>query len=152
MDFGLYGVLLTGGLITIFIAVLIGGALVLFHDQSAEEQRFCWHQLVKNSFHISVIDSAGLTRTVDIHYNSKALTPKYTIKGERRIQIRLPDKMTRKEFFEFAATLQGIDESLTLIIRGINQERLLNEFKFSAEDISSYRDFKRHLLLKALRT
>ena len=132
--------------------IMFAGMWWLVHDQAVDEHRFSWHQLVKNSFHISIIDKEGKSHSADIHYNAKTDKPTYRTKKERRLQIYLPEGFTRKQFFGFAAGIKDIDGELSSVIRSMKEERLIEEFEFTKDDINSYREFKRYFLLKALRS
>lgn len=152
MDITLFNVILTGGLMCVIFLIMFGGIWWLIHDQPINEERFSWHQLVKNSFHVSIIDKDGKSHTADIHYNVKTDKATCRTKKERRLQIYLPEGFTRKEFFDFAGGLNDIDGTLRAVIRSVKEEKLIEEFGFSKADVSTYREFKRYLLLKALRS
>lgn len=143
--------LLTLGVMSIIVIFMLAVGWFFVRVKPADSHRFSWHQLVKDSFHISVIDRSGREHTVDIHYNVTEGAPGYKILSDRRLQIHLPIGFTRTEFFEFVSTIMDVDGYHFAIINGIRQEKLLSNFHFSHDDISIYRDFKRHLLLKALK-
>lgn len=142
--------MLNGIVVLIMLGCIIGAIWIFVYDRSAD-QRFSWHQLVKNSFHIVVICLNGKEYTLDIHYNCKAQAPVYKLKGQRGLALYLPTGFTRQQFLDYVNGLTGIDDQLLKVIRSIRNESILKECKFTHEDISTYRDFKRHLLLKALR-
>lgn len=143
--------LLTITVMVIVFVVMVAGVLIFIYDHSATQRRFNWHQLVKDSFSVTITDLEGKSYTLDIHYNCKSQIPVYKIKGTKSLSIHLPVGFSRNQFFELVNSISGIDNQLLLIVTGIRYERVLKECLFSNEDISTYRDFKRHLLLKALR-
>lgn len=151
MNFGPIQFLMTLGILVLIVGVLVVVGWWFVHDKPIDSHRFSWHQLVKDSFHVSVIDRLGKEHIADIHYNVNAKEPKYKTSSDRRLQVYLPVGFTREQFFEFITSIEHTDGHLSNIIMGIRQEKVLTEFHFSHNDISIYRDFKRHLLLKALK-
>lgn len=144
-------IILLGGIV--LIVVVIGGAIAwwLIHDQPVGRNRFSWHQLTKDNFNITYIDELGKTWVMDIHYNDNIELPSCKIKGERSLRIQLPVGFTRHEFIKYANELTGIPINFSLIVKGVVSEKELHELNFGHDDITTYRDFKRHLLLKALK-
>lgn len=143
--------LMLGGLA--LIVLVIGASLALWwiHDQPAERQRFSWHQLIKNNFHISLFDELGKQWIIDIYYDEDIELPSWVTKGDRSLRVQFPEQFTRTDFIKFAEELSDIEETFSLIIKGVINEKALLELKFGRGDLVAYRDFKRHLLLKALK-
>ncbi|UQT02668.1 hypothetical protein YUBABA_01640 [Serratia phage vB_SmaM-Yubaba] len=142
--------MLTAVVVIVMLICILGVLWAFLHDRSAD-QKFSWHQLVKNSFHVVVICTDGKEYVIDIHYNCKAQTPVFKLKGQRGLVFYLPLGFTRQAFLDYINNLSGIDDQLLKVIKCIRNESILKGCNFTHEDISAYRDFKRHLLLKALR-
>ncbi|AEV89745.1 hypothetical protein OBP_308 [Pseudomonas phage OBP] len=143
--------ILLGGIVLIVVAIGSTLAWWMIHDQPVGSQRFSWHQLTKNNFNVTLIDELGKTWIMDIHYNNNIEAPSCTMKGDRGLRIQLPVGYSRSEFIIFAKEISGIADCFALLVKGVVSEKELHKLNFGHDDIATYRDFKRHLLLKALK-
>jgi hypothetical protein len=144
--------LLLGGTSFLFvIVVMLGGAWWLIHDTPHNNRKLSWHQLVKNSFNLSLIDEKGRSWMIDILYNENITYPRYLIKGERRLHLQLPVGFKFSEFIVFVGSLEDVGEPFSSLVNGIIQESVLSSLHFTRQDLSLYHEFKRHLLIKALK-
>lgn len=139
------------GIVIGVAAALFGLAWYFICDQPIDQNRFSWHQLIRNSFHLSFIDENSETWVIDIHYNSKTTTPICRVTGEKKLQIQLPEDIPLKDFIAFVKSSDVVETKVYKVIQGVVKERVLLDLHFSKADVGIYRDFKRHLLLKALK-
>lgn len=133
------------------IILLVLGLWWLVHDHQSNLHRFSWHRLLKNSFHLSYVDEAGFNWVIDIHYNSDKTEPSYKVVGDRKLQLTIPMTLSKQDFIDFISHISGLDSRIDSIIKGITSDSDLSGAHFTKEDHTIYRDFRRQLLLKALR-
>lgn len=144
-------------LVVILVAIIIISVVMvcviwwLIHDESPTTHKFSWHQLVKNSFHASLIDEEGVTWMIDIYYNESIDAPLYTVKGESKLIIQVPKGYGVKRYLAYIRTLEDLPVNFKCLINGIFEEGTLSRLRFTKSDLSLYREFKRHLLLKAFK-
>lgn len=143
--------LLSGGVVSIIFVLLIVIIVFMVHDQSASKDKFCWHRLTTDCYHITAIDEKGKIWIADIHYNTRDSFPICRTKAKRRIQIRLPADLTKTEFIKFASTLTDVDDYVLKLVKGTIQNTIPHELNLSRVDRTIYTEFKHHLLLKALK-
>lgn len=139
------------GMTFLIVVFMLACGWWLLHDQPKDKQKFSWHQMVLNSFYISLIDDEGKLWTLDIFYNEDVEEPTYLCKTERSMQIKLPMNFTHSAYKQFISNLTDVDRNFKYLITGVLEENRLGKLHFTKEDISTYREFKRYLLLKALR-
>lgn len=138
----------------VLLAIVVGLIALLWylvHDQKFNHNKFAWHRLFKNSFHLSYVDELNKTWTVDITYNSPITEPIHKAGKEGKFQIIIPATCTRECFVNFIESIDDLDGGIQLIIKGIVDDTILSDLDLSKEDNSIYREFRRDLLLKALK-
>lgn len=142
---------LMGGVILIIFVLGITLAYWMIRDRPAGQHRLSWHQLIKDNFHLSFIDSMDRSWTIDIHYNDGVGLPHSTLKGENHLRVQLPFELTYLDYVAFVNDISGIDRYLLSFLKGVISEKFLEGLKLSHNDLATYRDFRRHFLLKALK-
>lgn len=135
----------------IVLGVLLSLAFWLFYDNPPDKRKLNWHQILKNNFHLSLIDEHRKTWSIDIFYNEAIIVPEYSLKGNTRLQLKLPIGLKYNDFIIFIKELEEPDNVLKHMLQGIINETELTELHFTRQDLSMYKEFKRHLLLKALK-
>lgn len=137
--------------VIVIVLAMVGVGWYWFHDLPAKSQKFSWHQLVRNSFNLTLIDDDYKTWVIDIFYNEDVTDPIYTVKGERKLLIQLPVGFEFKDFVELTKDLTDLNDNFSLLMDGVTQEKALRGLQFTRQDLSLYQEFKRHLLVKALK-
>lgn len=142
--------LVLGG--SMVVAVIVMGLMGLWwiRDEPMKSQKLSWHQVLANSFHISLIDDKSQHWTLDIFYNENITSPNYVIKGERKLYIQLPINTSFRDYIDLISHLEGVHDNFISLTSGIIEETKLKRLYFSKQDLSLYREFKRNLLLKVL--
>jgi hypothetical protein len=135
----------------IVLALMIGVGLWLVYDNPPHKRKLSWHHLLKDSFHLSLIDEYRKTWTVNVYYNETVSDVVYIARTDRSLILRLPINMKYGEFIKFINSLDEIDNTLHLLLSGLVNEKAFTDLHFTRQDISTYKEFKRHLLLKALK-
>lgn len=142
--------LLGGSTILIGILMVLAG-IWLVRDHPPSTQRLTWHHLLKDSIHVSLLDEDGKIWILDIFYNENITSPTHNVQGERKMQIQLPVNYRYKDFVNYARNISLVHDKFEALVNGVYEESRLKNLHFTKRDLSEYREFKRHLLLKALR-
>lgn len=135
--------------IVIFTFALMGGWLWL-RDEPIATNKLSWHQIMANTFHVSLIDEEMKHWILNIFYNEKISSPTYTVKGENKLSIQLPPDTSFKEYLDFIKTIDDVHDNLKALAFGVYEESILGKLKFTKTDLSTYREFKRNLLIRVL--
>lgn len=143
-------IVLGGSTILIGIVMVLLG-LWLVRDQPPSTQRLTWHHLVKNAIHVSLLDEKGKIWILDIFYNENITSPVHEVQGERKMQIQLPMNYRYRDFIRYVKQVDLTHDKFEALINGVYEESKLKNLQLTKRDLFEYREFKRHLLLKALR-
>jgi len=136
-------------MLTIF-AIIGGGGWWWVRDVPAASQKFSWHQVLVNRFHLSLIDERSRHWVLDILYNENVDSPSYFVKGERHLFIQLPADASFRDYVRLIKHLEGVHENFISLTEGVIEETKLKGLLLTKEDLSLYREFKRNLLLRVL--
>lgn len=139
------------GIPIVGLAVVIIGTIWFFHDIPVNRQRFSWQQLLANNIYVSYIDSLGKTWVMEIDYNAGVGIPTCEYLSTHKVKFLIPTGYHRAQFVDFINGIPETETELNRLVKGITHENFLDSLHFGKEDLAIYRDFKRHLLLKALK-
>lgn len=139
------------GLPAVAVVGMIIGTVWFFRDHPVNKHRFSWQQLIANNFYISYIDGLGKAWIVEIDYNATVKSPACKHLGKRKARFLIPAGYRKSQFIDFLDSVPDMGIEVHKVIKGITHEDFLHELNFSKEDLMIYRDFKRNLLLRALK-
>ena len=142
--------LMLGLTIVAIFGLISGGGWWWVRDVPAASQKFSWHQILVNRFHLSLIDDRSRLWILDILYNENVDSPSYFVKGERHLFIQLPSDASFHDYVRLIKHLEGVHENFVSLTEGVIEETKLKGLSLTKEDLSLYREFKRNLLLRVL--
>lgn len=142
--------LMLGLTIVAIFGIISGGGWWWVRDVPAASQKFSWHQILVNRFHLSLIDERSRLWVLDILYNENVDSPSYFVKGERHLFIQLPSDASFRDYVRLIKHLEGVHENFVSLTEGVIEETKLKGLSLTKEDLSLYREFKRNLLLRVL--